>query len=143
MTDETQDQAGVVRAVPYLAVHDGAAGIDFYKRAFGAVEAMRLTEDDGRISHAEIRIGGVPIFISDEYPEITVLSPKSIGGSPVMIVLDVPNVEAVFQQAVTAGATVDRPLQDGFDGALRTAKIIDPFGHRWMILTRRHDPNQP
>ncbi len=137
MTDNTQDQRGKVQAAPYLALDDGAAGIEFYKKAFGAVEEMRLTDDNGRISHAEIRVGGTPIYISDEYPEINVLSPKTIGGSPVMIVLDVPDVDAMFQQAVSAGAQVDRPLQDGFDGSLRTAKLIDPFGHRWMITTHK------
>ena len=65
------------------------------------------------------------------------LSPQTVGGSPVMIVLTVPDVDALFARAVAAGATVDRPLQDGFDGKLRTAKVIDPFGHRWMLLTER------
>jgi PhnB protein len=76
-------------------------------------------------------------MISDEYPEIDVLSPQSLGGSPVMIVLNVVNVDALFNQAVSAGATVVRSLQDSFEGALRTAKVNDPFGHRWLILTRK------
>jgi PhnB protein len=122
---------------PYLAVKGAAQAIEFYKRAFGAEEVFRLNDGDGRVSHAELRIAGDPIMISDEYPEIGVYSAQSLGGSPVMIVLDVADVDALFNQAVAAGAIVDRPLQDGFDGSLRTGKVNDPFGHRWMILTRK------
>ncbi|RPI21654.1 MAG: VOC family protein [Chloroflexota bacterium] len=128
-------QSSIPPVTPYLAVKDAARAIEFYRRAFGAVEAMRL-EENGKISHAEIRINGAPIYISDEWPEHEALSPESVGGSPVMIVLDVPDVAALFQQAVAAGAAVSRPLQEGFDGDLRTAKVNDPFGHRWMITTR-------
>ena len=124
-------------ATPYLAIKGAAASLDFYKKAFGAVEIFCLTDDDGRISHAEMNIGGASIFVSDEFPEIDVLSPQTIGGSPVMIVLQVPDVDAVFHRATAAGALVVRPLQDGFDGKLRTAKVNDPFGHRWMLVTRK------
>jgi PhnB protein len=124
-------------ATPYLCVKDTAAAINFYTRAFGAVETARLIQPDGRIGHAEIRIGGAPIFISDEFPEIGVLSPASLGGSPVMIVLDVPDIDALFDQAIAAGAIADRPVADQFGGAQRNGKLIDPFGHRWMILTRK------
>jgi PhnB protein len=122
----------VTRAVPYLAIDDAAAAIEFYKKAFGAQEVLRLPEPDGRISHAEIRIGEARLFLSDEYPD-DVLGPRSIGRTPVMIVLEVDDVDALFKGAVAAGATVDRPLQDAFDGALRTGKLRDPFGHSWMI----------
>ncbi len=122
---------------PYLTCQDAARAMVFYMAAFGAVEIYRLPDADGRISHAEIQINGAPIFISDEYPEIDVLAPPTIGGSPVMVVLEVPDVDAMFAQAVAAGAVIDRPLQDGFDGELRTAKLTDPWGHRWMILTRK------
>jgi PhnB protein len=128
----------VYRAVtPYLAVKDSAAAIDFYQRAFGAVEILRLPDDQGRISHAEIRLGSLPVMISDEYPEIDVFGPQSLGGSAVMIILEVADVDALFARAVAAGAVVVRPLLDGFNGALRTAKVDDPFGHRWMLLTKR------
>ncbi len=128
----------IYRAVtPYLAVKDSAAAIDFYQRAFGAVEMSRIPDEHGRISHAEVRLGSLPLMISDEYPEIGVLSPQSLGGSPVMVILEVADVDALFARAVAAGAMVVRPLQDGFDGALRTAKVDDPFGHRWMLLTKR------
>jgi PhnB protein len=130
-----------VTVTPYLCIADTARAIAFYQAAFGATEVYRITDPDGRIGHAEIRIGGVPIYLSGEYPEIGVLSPATLGGSPVMLVLDVPDVDALFAQAVAAGATVDRPLADQFDGALRNGKLIDPFGHRWMLsTTRRKDP---
>jgi len=128
----------VFRAVtPYLAVKDAAAALEFYARAFGAMEVCRLPDEDGRISHAEMRLGGLPVMLSDEYPEIGVLSPQTLGGSPVMVILEVADVDALLARAVAAGARLVRPLQDGFDGKLRTAKVDDPFGHRWMLLTRR------
>ena len=121
---------------PYLAIQGASEAITFYKNAFGAEEIYRIEDEDGRIGHAEIHIDGAAIFISDEYPEIYVHSAQRLGDSPVMIVLEVPDVDAFFERAVAAGATVDRPLQDGFDGTLRTAKLVDPFKHRWMITTR-------
>ena len=133
------DQTGNPSVIPYIAVDDAARAIEFYKQAFGAVETVRLIGDDGKVSHAEIRIEGSPLMISDESPADEALSPRTIGGSPVMIVLDVEDADALFHQAIAAGASVSRPLQDSFDGALRTSKVNDPFGHRWMILTRR-DP---
>ncbi len=128
-----------VTATPYLCCKGAAQAIEFYKSAFGAVEGMRLTEPDGRVSHAEIQVGGAPIYLADEFPEINVHSPETIGGSAVLIALQVPDVDALFNQAVAAGATVERPLSDGFDGAMRTGKVIDPFGHHWLILTMLED----
>jgi PhnB protein len=128
-----------ITATPYLCAKDTASAIAFYKKAFGAIETARLTEPSGRISHAEITIGDARIMISDEFPEINVLSPQTIGGSPVMIVLEVEDVDALFSQAVSAGATVDRPLMDAFDGAMRNGKLVDPYGHRWMILTQMEE----
>jgi PhnB protein len=124
-----------VKVTPYLAVKNTPAAIAFYQQAFGATEESRITDPDGRVGHAEIRIQGTPIMISDEYPEINVLSPETLGGSPVMILLEVDDCDAVFSQAVAAGGRVDRPLQDAFDGKMRNGKLIDPFGHRWMILS--------
>ncbi|MBZ0289761.1 MAG: VOC family protein [Anaerolineae bacterium] len=129
-------------AVPYLCAKDAAHAIDFYKQAFGALEVLRIPDDNGRVSHAELLIGGARIFVSDEYPDIGVLSPGTIGGSPVMVVLEMDEVDTVFNQAVAVGATVDRPLMDRFDGALRNGKLLDPFGHRWMLTTRFADPAQ-
>jgi len=131
------DSRSRITATPYLCCKDASSAIEFYKAAFGAEETMRIPEPSGKVSHAEVSIEGAAIYISDEYPEINVLSPQTIGGSPVMIVLDTPDVDSLFHKAVAAGATVDRPLQDGFDGALRTGKLIDPYGHRWMVVTER------
>jgi PhnB protein len=138
MTNTTKSAPGSFRitATPYLCVKQAAKAIEFYKKAFGAVERWRLTDADGKVSHAEIKVGDALIMISDEYPEINVLSPESIGGSPVMIVLDVEDVDALFNQAVAAGAIVDRPVMNRFDGALRNGKLNDPYGHRWMLTTQ-------
>lgn len=122
---------------PYLCVKDSDEAIDFYKRAFHAVEVMRLPDEDGRISHAEITIGDIPIMISDEYPEINVLSPETIGNSPIMLILEVADADEVFDRAVAEGATVVRPMSERFDGEMRNGKLDDPFGHRWMILSRK------
>lgn len=137
MSNARQSNPGSPRTTitPYLCVKGAAQAIEFYKQAFGAAEAMRLVDSDGRVSHAEIEIGGSPIYLADEFPEINVFSPKSIGGSPVLIVLRVADVDALFNQAVAAGATVERPLEDGFEGAHRTGKLVDPFGHHWLVLT--------
>ena len=124
-----------ITATPYLCVKGAEEAIEFYKKAFGATEILRIPDDDGKISHAEIKIGDARIMISDEYPAIKVLSPESIGGSPVMIVLEVEDVDSLFERAVAAGAIVDRPLMDRFDGALRNGKLNDPYGHRWMLVT--------
>jgi PhnB protein len=125
-----------ITATPMLSFKDAVRAIAFYVEAFGAKETVRLTDDDGKIAHAEIRIGGAPIMLADEFPEIGVLSPESIGGSPVMILLQVADVDTFFQRAVAAGATVARPVAGD---ALRNGKLVDPFGHRWMILTRQED----
>jgi len=128
----------VPRATPYLCCKDAARAIEFYKQAFGATEAMRLSEPGGRIGHAEIRIGDAPIMLSDEYPEMDVRSPQSLGGSPVLIHLYVDDVDALASRAVAAGAKLLRPVADQFYGD-RSGTLTDPFGHRWMIATRKED----
>jgi PhnB protein len=120
---------------PYICVSDAVCAIDFYKAAFGAVEIYRI-DDNGKISHAELQIGGVPFFLSDEYPP-NVLSPQTVGGTTCMLVIEVEDVDTFFNHAIAAGATLDRALMDTFDGALRNGKLYDPFGHSWMILTRK------
>ena len=136
---ESRRESFRTMVTPYLCVKGAARAIEFYARAFGASEEARLIDDSGRVSHAEIRIGGSAVYLADEFPEINVLSPETLGGSPVLITLQVPDVDAMFNQAVAAGATVERPLDDGFDGAMRTGKIIDPFGHHWLILTMKEE----
>ena len=125
-------------AVPYLAVKGAAKAIEFYKEAFGATEApeSRFTQPDGRVGHAEIDIGGARIMLADEFPEIGFRSPESLGGSPVLIHLDVPDVDAAASRAVAAGATVVRAVADQFYGD-RSGHFRDPFGYTWVLSTRK------
>jgi PhnB protein len=129
---------GYHTATPYLIVRNAARAIEFYKKAFGATELMRMAEPSGRIGHAEIRIGDSPIMLADEVPEMGFRSPESFGGSPVSILLYVEEVDAVFNQAVAAGAKVQRPVADQFYGD-RTGGVTDPFGHTWYIATHKED----
>ena len=124
------------RAVtPYLTVTGAAKALEFYKQAFGAIETVRLVGPDGRIGHAEIEINGTPIMLSEEYPEMEVVSPATLGGSPVGIHLLVEYSDAVFDRAVKLGATAMNPVKDQFYGE-RSGKLKDPFGHVWYISTR-------
>ena len=123
-----------VTATPYLSVRGAIAAIDFYKKAFGATELYRLMQPDGRVGHAEIDINGAKIMLADEFPEMGFKSPESLGGSPVNIHLDVPDVDAFARRAVEAGATVIRPVSDQFYGA-RSGHFRDPFGYMWQIST--------
>jgi PhnB protein len=129
---------GYHTATPYIICRGAAKAIDFYKQAFGAEELMRLAGPDGKIGHAEIRIGDSPIMLADEHPEMGAVSPQSIGGTAVGILLYVPDVDAVFRRAIAAGATVERPVEDKFYGD-RMGGVIDPFGHRWYIGTHKED----
>ena len=121
---------------PYLIIRGAAEALEFYKRAFGAEETMRLAEPNGKIGHAEIMISGGPIMMSDEYPDLDALSPQTRGGSTVGIHVYVEDVDAFFTRAVAEGATVVRPVKDEFYGD-RSCKLIDPFGHVWYISTRK------
>ncbi|PYV22920.1 MAG: glyoxalase [Acidobacteria bacterium] len=129
---------GYHTATPYLIVNDGAGAIEFYKKAFGATELFRMAGPDGKIGHAEIKIGDSPIMLADEVPAMGHRSPQSLGGSPVSILLYVEDVDAVFNQAVAAGAKVARPVADQFYGD-RTGGVTDPFGHAWYIATHKED----
>lgn len=129
---------GYHTATPYLIVKGGADALEFYKKAFGAKESLRMMQPDGRVGHAEIKIGDSVIMLADEQPEIGARSPQSYGGTPVTIHLYVEDVDGVFNQAVAAGAKVLRPLQDQFYGD-RSGGIEDPFGHAWYIATHVED----
>ena len=129
------DYAG---ATPYLCVKDAFRAIDFYKKAFGARETMRMTQPDGRVGHAEIRIGRAPIMLADEFPEIDFRSPQTLGGTPVNILVYVENVDALAAQAQAAGATIKRPVADQFYGD-RVVVLADPFGHSWSFATHIED----
>jgi PhnB protein len=125
---------GFHTVTPYLCVRDAAQAIEFYQKAFGAREVMRLAEPSGRIGHAEIRIGDSPVMLADEFPEMGILGPQSLGGSPVRINLFVEDVDALVNQAVAVGATVQRPVANQFYGE-RSGILEDPFGHIWLIST--------
>ena len=129
---------GYHTVTPYL-VFDGAGGaIEFYKRALGASEVLRLDDPSGRIHHAEIKIGDSCIMLADEHPELQALSPKTIGGSPVSLHVYVEDVDAAVDRAVKAGAKLVRPVADQFYGD-RTGGVEDPFGYRWFIATHKED----
>ena len=125
-------------ATPYLIVQGAAGAIDFYKAAFGAVELMRMAAAGGKVGHAEIKIGDSPIMLADECPEMGIRGPRSMGGSPVSILLYVADVDAQFRQAIAAGAREVRPLKDQFYGD-RSGTLEDPFGHTWTLATHRED----
>jgi PhnB protein len=129
---------GYHSVTPYLYVKGAARAIEFYKRAFSAVERMRINQADGRVGHAEIQIGDSIIMLADEFPEMDARSPQSLGGSPVSIHLYVEDVDAVFGQALAAGAEVKRPIANQFYGD-RLGGIQDPFGHTWWISTHKED----
>ena len=133
-TTSTAPAAAVSAAhvVPYLAVSDGAAALDWYAEAFGAVEQLRVVGDDGRIGHAGFSIGGADFMLSSEYPEMGVSSPASLGGTTFSIHLTVNDVDGVFARAVAAGATSLAEPADQPHGA-RHGTLVDPYGHRWMV----------
>lgn len=129
---------GYHTVTPYLIVKGAAEAIEFYTRVFGATELMRLPGPGGVLMHAEIKIGDSFIMLADEFPQMDALSPKTIGGSPVGLMLYVPNVDEVFQRATAAGAKEIRPLQNQFYGD-RSGTVEDPFGHKWTIATHVED----
>jgi PhnB protein len=117
---------------PYLRVRDAARALEFYRRAFGAQELYRLTEPGGRIGHAEIKIGGTTLMLSDEYPEMGIVGPQALGGTTFSIHLHVDDADAWIARAVEAGATIVRPATNAFYGE-RGGTVRDPFGHEWML----------
>ena len=129
---------GYHTATPYLIVSGADQAIDFYKKVFGASESFRMANPDGRIGHAEIRIGDSVIMLADEAPDAGYRSPRSIGGTAVSTMLYVEDADACFGRAVAAGAQVRRPLTDQFYGD-RSGTVEDPFGHVWTIATHVED----
>jgi PhnB protein len=129
---------GYHSVTPYLIMKDAARAIDFYKRAFGASERLRMPSPGGRVGHAELSIGDSIIMLADEHPEMGHRGPQSFGGTPVSIHLYVNDVDSVFKKTVDAGATVQRPVQDQFYGD-RSGTVVDPFGHIWHISTHKED----
>lgn len=123
---------------PYLIIEGAGEAIEFYKQAFGAQELFRFPTPDGKIGHAEIKIGDSPIMVADAYPDMGYNSPKSLGGSPLSLMIYVEDVDAVFTEAVRAGATVKEALSDKFYGD-RLGTLVDPFGHVWHVSTHKED----
>jgi PhnB protein len=128
--------SGYSTVTPYIIVRDAKKAIDFYQRALGAVELFRLEGPDGKIAHAEIKIGNAPVMLSEGmsgYPD-----PLTLGGAAVSFMVYVPDVDAAFARAIAAGATEKRPVANQFYGD-RTGTLADPFGHVWSIGTHVED----
>jgi len=130
--------AGYHSVTPYLACGDAARAIDFYKKAFGATEVMRMPGPGGTIGHAEVKIGDSRVMLTDEYREMDFLSPMARGGTTVHIHLYVADADKMAQRAVGAGAKLLHPVQDKFYGD-RTGTVRDPFGHVWHLATHTED----
>lgn len=119
--------------VPYLAVADGVAALDFYAEAFGAVETSRITADDGRVAHSEMTIGGAQVYLSDEWPELEVASPTTLGGFSVSLVLEVDDADGFVRRLAMSGARIERAVGPGPEPGTRAGWVVDPFGHRWHV----------
>jgi PhnB protein len=129
---------GYHSVTPYLIINGATAALDYYTRAFGAIELFRMPAPEGKIGHAEIKIGDSPIMLADECPEMGYKSPQSLGGSPVSIMIYVDDVDTVFKQAIAAGGKEQRPVKDQFYGD-RSGTLEDPFGHVWHVATHTED----
>jgi PhnB protein len=126
------------RVTPYLIVNGASAAIDFYIAVLGATERMRMAGPDGRVGHAELGIGDSVIMLADEYQDMDVRGPLTVGGTPVTLHVYVEDVDSVFERAVQAGAKALRPIEDKFYGD-RSGQFEDPFGHRWDVATHVED----
>lgn len=131
---------GYHSVTPYITVHDAAAALDFYKRAFGATEITRMEMGD-KIGHAEIKIGDSFVMLSDEWPDMNKLSPKSRGGATSTLMVYLDDVDAAHRRALDAGATEERAIENQFWGD-RSGSVTDPFGHSWMLATHIEDVSE-
>jgi len=129
---------GYHSVTPYLILGKAAAAIEFYKKAFGAKELYRLSGPEGKVGHAEIQIGNSRIMLADEFPEMDTRGPKSMGGSPISLMIYLENVDQAFAQALKAGAKEVRPLENQFYGD-RSGTVLDPFGYKWTLATHVED----
>jgi PhnB protein len=137
-TDVKKQPDGYHTITPYLVIKGAAAAIDFYKQAFSATELLRMPQDDGRIGHAELKIGDSVIMLADEYPEMQTVGPRTLGNTSVGLLVYVADANASFEKAVSLGARVLKPLADQFYGD-RNGTVEDPFGHKWTIATHVED----
>lgn len=136
-TDASSTPKHYHTVIPHLTVRNAAAAIDFYRAAFGAEEVYRMPDPQGEgIWHAELKIGNSPVFLNDEYPDVDMggIAPNTLGGTPVTIHLNVEDVDAWFERAVRAGASIAMELEDMFWGD-RYGKLVDPFGHQWSMAS--------
>ncbi len=138
MADVKPIPDGYPQVIPYLIVDGGEAAIDFYTKVLGATERMHMPSPDGRIGHAELELGDSLIMLADEHPEMGILGPRSVGGTPVMISAYVEDVDSVVERALAEGAKSVRPVENQFYGD-RTGQFEDPFGHRWSVATHVED----
>jgi PhnB protein len=129
---------GYQGVTPYLVIKGAAAAIDYYKKALGATEVMRMPQPDGRVGHAELKFGDAVVMLADEFAEMNIVSPTTLGNTPVSLLLYVEDADATFGKAVALGAKVEKPMADQFYGD-RTGTIKDPFGHKWTIATHKED----
>jgi PhnB protein len=137
MADVKPIPEGYHSVTPYLIIKGAAQAIDYYKTAFGATELFRM-EHNGQIGHAEIKIGDSPIMLADEQPEMKYLSPQTLGGTPVSIMIYVDDVDTIYKNAIDAGGVELKGLQDQFYGD-RSGTLSDPFGHVWTVATHKED----
>ena len=129
---------GYHSVTPYLHIKGAADAIEFYKKALGATELLRMAGPDGKIGHAEIQIGDSPIMMADEHPDFQSLGPQTLNGTSVGIMIYVEDVDSVFEKALAAGAKMLRPVEDKFYGD-RSGTLQDPFGHVWHVSTHIED----
>ncbi len=129
---------GYHSVTPYLIIKGAAEAIEYYKKSFGATELFRMPAPDGKIGHAEIKIGDSPIMLSDEHPDLGHVGPQTLGGTPVGIMIYVDDVDTMFKKAISGGGQEIKPLQDQFYGD-RSGTLKDPFGHLWTVATHVED----
>src|SRR4051794_34188795 len=138
MADVNPIPEGYPRVTPYLYIDGAAEAIDFYEKVLGAKERMRMPGPDGKLGHAELELGNSVIMLADEFPDMGVRSPKSIGGTPLTLHVYVEDADAVFEAALGAGAKELRPMENQFYGD-RSGQFEDPFGHHWSVATHVED----
>jgi len=129
---------GYHSVTPYLIIKGAAEAIEYYKKSFGATELFRMPTPDGKIGHAELKIGDSPIMLSDEHPDLGHVGPQTLGGTPVGIMIYVDDVDTIYKRAISGGGQEIRPLQDQFYGD-RSGTLKDPFGHMWTVATHVED----
>jgi len=126
------------QVIPYLSVDGASAAIDFYMTVFGAKERVRMPGPEGKIGHAELEIGDSLLMLADAFPEMGGRTPRSLGGTPVTVMVYVDDVDVVFERAINAGATEERKVENQFYGD-RAGEFVDPFGHKWFVATHVED----